>query len=646
MLVCTAAKTDIDTSELADSPSAHRFAVDEAAAANSPVESEEVKSSDLSLMVETTQSPAVVASTTSQERPPMLEPVPEAQEEDHSQEISTEVRKTIIDEERQHWQEEERQRKMADWQEMLQSTRNSYVLKIEDEGPANRYGNEGTLPDFIEGEHVPVMALINPMSGAGAGSDILRVARRSVYYRDRFLNIIDIVKNQRRGGLLDVFRIELCKAKDAAKALGTRPRIISGGGDGTASFAMFIIFLALKADPGREHEGLKDSGNGFIWSDAELAESFPALAQMPLGSANDFGNILGWGQKYPGDRPCNAKCDCCCLGRQGALQNLCRWISHLIDPRSRVVNFDVWGLLPPKGQDKCDFKIAELHGKRGSNPNTKIDGQYQALLKKASAPVPFFVCLYFSCGLGAYVVARFQLNRRRRPLTNRMEYVRQGLGIITERTPPQLQLRLDGVSIDCEDEPYFPPRRHKGNKGRNYREVGFYNINWQAHLLHGADRAGCMSRLCGSGRSPVTFNDGQLDMFRWKFSSFLKNPGTRVQTDKKDDMLLTFDGGNGKGLFFQWDGEARFAFSPTNEPFHFYFRKVLNLPVVIGPFQDPKITGNLDNGKPVEFSFCGASPEDKDQVRRRVLDYVAGELDPELNATDEDISKAGLRTPL
>lgn len=69
---------------------------------------------------------------------------------------------------------------------------------------------------------------------------------------------------------------------------------------------------------------VKDSGNGFIWSDEEMAEqwhpgsrrrgfaeklrrvkfghlifelrSFPAIAQMPLGSANDFGNILGWGQ--------------------------------------------------------------------------------------------------------------------------------------------------------------------------------------------------------------------------------------------------------------------------------------------------------------------------------------------------------------
>lgn len=40
-------------------------------------------------------------------------------------------------------------------------------------------------------------------------------------------------------------------------------------------------------------------GNGFIWTDEELAESFPAIAQMPLGSANDFGNILGWGQPAP-----------------------------------------------------------------------------------------------------------------------------------------------------------------------------------------------------------------------------------------------------------------------------------------------------------------------------------------------------------
>ena len=45
---------------------------------------------------------------------------------------------------------------------------------------------------------------------------------------DRFFNIIDVVRDQRRGGLLDLLRRELCAAKDEAKAKGTRPRVISG----------------------------------------------------------------------------------------------------------------------------------------------------------------------------------------------------------------------------------------------------------------------------------------------------------------------------------------------------------------------------------------------------------------------------------
>ena len=33
-------------------------------------------------------------------------------------------------------------------------------------------------------------------------------------------------------------------------------------------------------------EGLQDTGNGFIWTDQEMADFFPALAQMPLGLIN------------------------------------------------------------------------------------------------------------------------------------------------------------------------------------------------------------------------------------------------------------------------------------------------------------------------------------------------------------------------
>lgn len=538
--------------------------------------------------------------------------------------------------------EEWRRHTINDFQKMVAESRQMHAESFVHYGPGNRYGEISHLPPFEEGFHVPTLALINPMSGAAAGGDILRVSKRSPYYKDRFFNIIDVVKGQHRGGLLDVFRIELCAAKEEAKAMGTRPRVISGGGDGTGSFAMFIVFLALRADDTRKVEGLEDKGNGFIWSDAELAESFPAIAQMPLGSANDFGNILGWGQKYPGD----VACPCGpCGGRETAFSNLKRWLMAVMNPKSRVVNFDVWGLMPPKGQDSCNFKLAELTGRRGRNPNAKVDGQRQVRLKQAGKPVPFFICLYFSAGLGAYMTSRFQINRRKTPLRNRAEYVRQLLGIVTEPTPPQLSLRLTGITIDCEEEAYFPPRRNLPNQGRKYREVGFYNINWQAHGLHGADRASVGSRMCCSSRSPVKFNDGKIDMFRWKFASFFKNPGTTMQTDKKEDMLLNFstEQQKGKGVFFQWDGEARYAFNPDGEDFQIYIRKVLNVPVVIGPWVDERLTGDLNNGQAVEFSFFGKDAEEKQAVSRRVLQLVSGGLDTELIASVEEILGAGLR---
>jgi len=506
--------------------------------------------------------------------------------------------------------------------------------------PANRYGSNVELPPFEPGKHVPLLALLNPLSGAMAGSDILSISRHTPYYQDRFFNIIDVVKGQLRGGLMDVFREELKKAKDEAKAMGTRPRLISGGGDGTGSFALFIVFTALKADNERAEDGLQDAGNGFIWTDTELEESFPALAQMPLGSANDFGNVLGWGQKYPGDRPCSS-----CVSREKAAASLIEWIDAVLSPASSIVNFDIWGLMPAHGQSECDFKIAELTGRRGFCPNPLVGDQRQLLLKVAGKPVPFFVCLYFSVGFGPYMTARFQINRRKTPIKNRLEYIRQAVGIMREAVPPQMNLRLNGVEIDCGDEHYFPPnKRARTIQGRRYREVGFLNINWQAHLLHGADRAGVMDRLRSSpgSREPVRFNDGLLDMYRWKFKSLLKNPGPVLQTDKKKDLLLTFSGEKGKGVFFQWDGEARFAFSKTGEPFHMYVRKVLTVPVVLGPFLVARRSGFPINGEPPKFEFSGDTAEDKELAKQRLLSLVFGRLDKELLATRDDIEAAGL----
>jgi len=473
---------------------------------------------------------------------------------------------------------------------------------------------------------VPLLGLLNPRSGALAGSDILEICRRCPYYKDRFFSITDVVKDQYPGGQMDAFRAELCRAKDEARALRTRPRLVSGGGDGTGSFALFVVFLALRAGGDREERPgtMPDTGNGFVWTDEELAESFPALAQMPLGSANDFANILGWDQKYPGRSS---------FGPRQAFAALCRWFEHVLYPGSGVVSLDVWGIVPPRGQEACDFRIAELAGDAGRCPNRSVNGKRHIQLKEAGMSVPFFVCLYFSAGLGAYMTARFQLNRHDRPIKNRLEYIRQAIGAALEHVPPQMNLRLEEVEFHCEGAKVFPPR---SQRGRAYREAGFFNINWQAHLLHGGVRMGWPRRCCRR-RQPVQFNDGMMDVFRWKLSSFLRTPSLRILTDRKKELNLRFHGEKGTGLFFQWDGEARFAFSPTGEPFNIFIRQVLSVPVVLGPYHNPGLTGLKGPREPACFKFCGDAPEDVEQVRQRVLRSTQGELDQELNGSAEDI---------
>lgn len=534
-------------------------------------------------------------------------------------------------------QREERLKSEAEFADMLEKSREvsrKDVGQMASRSGGNRYGENSSLPRFDKDRHIPILALVNPLSGAKAGRDILQVAHRDGYYKDRFFNILAVIKGQKRGGLMDIFRQELNKAKDEAKLKNTRCRMISAGGDGTASFAMFVVFKALQADPNRVADGLADVGNGFIWTDEEFEACFPALAQMPLGSANDCGNILGWGQIYPGDGPC--------LSQSGRAARLSRWIEALIDPKSKLASFDIWGIMPPPGQDATNFKICELTGKAGISPRVKVDGKYQLQMTTTGNPVPFFICLYCSVGFFGYVVARFQLNRHSTPLRNTMEYIRQGASVILlEKPPPQFKSQLEGITIDCGGEPYFPPRRDKGNKASKYRECGFYNINWQAHRFHGADRAPLCQRLC-TKREPVKFQDGLLDLQRQKLLTLAKNPGFRMQVDKRKDFHLKFDGGDGKGFFFQYDGEARFAFAPGGAPFDMFIRQVLTIPVVIGPWHSEKLTGKLDNNAKFLFGCAGDSDDLKEQVKARLKKNLNGQLEGEMCATSEELKDAKL----
>jgi hypothetical protein len=542
--------------------------------------------------------------------------------------------------------ERERKERLAELARLHNLTRKELLIPERygdpqsDAQPPNRYGDQFKLPDFDTERHVPVLGLINPKSGAQAGTDILNICKRSPSYQHRFFNIVNLVKPKQiaRGNQLDIFRIELNAARDEARAMNTRTRLISGGGDGTASFSLFVILLALQADDKRADEGLADTGNGFIWTDQEMRDCFPALVQLPLGTANDFGNILGWGRSYPGGQT-NIGC-----GSTPA-QQLDFWFGKALDRHATVTNFDLWGIMPHKDSDSCNFKVCELVGPKGWNPKQPLEeGQKQQLvMKQAEMPVPFFVSLYFSVGLFGYVVSRFQLNRHKSPLANKAEYARQVYGIVTETRPAQLRRNIDAVKIECEGTHYFPPRPRTGNTGNRYREVGFYNINWQAGLFHGANRGSLRHRVV-SKRTPVTFNDGMLDMYRFRFSSLLKNPGLRMQTDKKKDMLLHFNTSEqGTGVFFQYDGEARFAFSPTAQDFCIYVRQVLTIPVVMGPYHNRKLTGDAEKKKDV-FEFCGETEADIDKVKQRIVSLLSGSLAKELNATNEELISANLTT--
>eukprot|EP00438_Fugacium_kawagutii_P025661 Skav205806 [mRNA] locus=scaffold307:287382:294154:- [translate_table: standard] len=119
------------------------------------------------------------------------------------------------------------------------------------------------------------------------------------------------------------------------------------------------------------------------------------------------------------------------------------------------------------------------------------------------------------------------------------------------------------------------------------------------------------------------------------------SPGVASQA-VEDGLTLTYSGEKGTGLFFQWDGESRFAFSPTGDDFHIHIRKILNIPVVLGPNYDPRVTGEPENGQPLKFSFCGQNDEERRSFAQRVLKGVQGQLNEELLASSEEMQRIGL----
>lgn len=549
----------------------------------------------------------------------------------------------------------------SDLPRLLADRRNLLVEK-EPEVKRNRYGRgkPSAFPPHVKGRHVPLLALIHTRCGSKVGAHILSLTRHVPVHSDRFFNVTDVLREERqRGGLLDLFRAELNVAKEEAQQMGARPRVIVAGDDDVASMGLAVILKALRADETRISDGLRDAGNGFIWSDEELAHCFPALAPMPLGLSSDFAANLGWGRRAPGTRRFALGCF---ARKRGRRQALLHWLEHCMNPATQVGNFDLWGIMPPSGDLRCDFKWCELDGRRGRTPKAKVGGKKQLQLKPPSSPAPLGIFLYASAGFSGYLGARTRLNSSAYSVRRRFEGLRQAVGVLLEQTPPQLRIRTDGVSVECHQgisrhdreadhskaKPYFPPRpgrKSRKPKGYRFREVGFHNVAWQGHFRYGADRAGLLRRLCCCGvqpRRPIRFNDGLLDMYRMRMKSFFKNPGRKMQTDKQRDMLLTFTSDKAQGLFVQFDSEFRFLFSPTGGTCHLFIRKIMNIPVVAGPSFREKSSGAMRNGEQVRFEFHGDTPEDKARAGARVLAFLRGEVDAELNASTQDIVAAGL----
>jgi len=480
--------------------------------------------------------------------------------------------------------------------------------------------------------HAPCLGLINPASGPKKGQPILEVCANSDYYKDRVFNIVEVFKGSFKGGEQFVnFRAMLNDAK--AKAIEKndpkfRPRLLIGGGDGTASFALTVFFKTVAAA-----EGFPDTGNGFFWTDDEMEKYFPALIQMPLGTGNDLGRALGWGPKYPGF----TKSPCCQESLHG--KNLVNWLDMALSVNTPFVTFDVWGLMPPPGEDCMPVKVCELV------KVTKVDGKKQCVMKPADPVAPFLIFLYLSFGFIAQVVSRFQPNRKSSQIANKIEMTKATIQIMLGRRAAQVTAGMEGLSIsNLPGEPnekngtdrYFPPRDTR--KASSYKDAGILNANsFVGGNINGADRASCCNRyfLCGSGRKTVDPTDGKCDFFRERLYGTLAKTGNRLMTDKKNGGIVRFAAKKGQGMFFQFDGEGRFAFHPDGEEWRMDIKQVLKVPMVVA-----RSFRRNDTDTNPKFEIPGTA-EEKAATKARLMKWVAGGLVGELNATAEEIQRAG-----
>eukprot|EP00927_Polykrikos_kofoidii_P060127 TRINITY_DN55193_c0_g1_i1.p1 TRINITY_DN55193_c0_g1~~TRINITY_DN55193_c0_g1_i1.p1 ORF type:complete len:535 (-),score=97.40 TRINITY_DN55193_c0_g1_i1:68-1672(-) len=501
---------------------------------------------------------------------------------------------------------------------------------------SSTFSEAATLEPWTEEAYTPFVGLVNPNSGGHMGAAILEVCWRTEYFKDRMFIITDVVKG---GEPLQRFRARLDEAKDLAKKSGDpelRPRLVCGGGDGTPSFALNLVFRALLIPS----SGVEDPTNDkWAWSDEEIKRYFPALVQMPLGTGNDLGASLGWGRKYPGHTMLP-------LGSDAHDVALKHWFDIALRKETKVVNFDVWAFIPPAGQDTFDAKVCEL-----AEVKQDQHGDDNYVMRPSGPVVPFFCLLYACYGWMATVVARFQIKRHDSQMDNLLEYGKVGEALLVRKDPPQVRQNLTGMSativMDVGEEPgcgtdlqYFPPRV---GEEKAYHQVGFLNVNsFSGGLLHGKDRASFKERwcLCGAGRRPVDYSDGKADFFRTAtLGKFLGKTGNQLQTDKAAGGSFSFEAAKGKGIFLQYDGEARFVFHPDGAAWRMDVTQILRIPMVVA-----KVPPGRAPAGPVTFEFVGDSSK-VERSRARLMRWVRGDVAKEMNATEEEIRRGGFLLP-
>jgi len=465
--------------------------------------------------------------------------------------------------------------------------------------------SESCLPDVAPddpmSDDVPFVGLLNPRSGSKMGAVFLREAQKRTAYTSRLFDIVHVASNHDSKG--DEFRAQLDRVRDEAKAkkathLGKdfRPRLICGGGDGTASFALTCVFKALML------EG--DEFTGYRWSTDDLNEFFPALVQLPLGTGNDLAGILGWGRTIdPANNP---------KGAQG-------WFKKALNVKSPVRAFDVWGLFPSNNGNS--FKACMLNG---------LDKHGSPLFKVAGPSVPFLTLLYFSMGRDAFVVAQVEHHRTESQIMNKAQYLMQGTQAVLG--PGASNVDLDGVEVLGGDETsqlrLYPPARLKAAE---FQTVGFMNIN---SVIAGAVEA----------KDGANFSDEKMDFYCESLFSAGTNmtisAGTHttktlkvaIPTEKHSRSLWRVDGEKQPCTFVQYDGEGRVLFHPNGEAVELHVRQVMQIPVVVDiENEGPPASQPL----PATLRFTGSEVE-KAETQQRIYQLAHGALIAEMNATSEE----------